>query len=206
MVLTVIDMDDPLHSGERPRDTPPKPMGEDPPAPAAEPKRRGRKPGDAQLKADLKEIEEKLTQLLTLPSIPMDAAGDHWPARHIETRAPALAHAVTETARNNTQLREKLLQLLRVGDGAGLAIAAGAYLLPVAIYYGIIPIPDPLRTQIPVPTREQARGASIIDQMHAEEERLASMRARTPKDPEEPIVRDPETAVRAAQTRTPPVI
>jgi hypothetical protein len=178
-MTAVIDMDDPLATAP-PRDTPPKSSGDDAgsggpgQAPPTEPKkRRGRVPGDAQLKADLKEIEVKLTQLLQMPAIPMDAAGDDWPARHIEQRAPALAHAIAETARNNIQLREKLLQLLRVGDGAGLVIAALAYAAPVALYYGVIPVPPPIRAQLPVPRREEARGESIIDKMRAEEARIA---------------------------------
>lgn len=211
---TVIDMDDPLATAP-PRDTPPsreeeKKAGVTGDAASAEPKRRGRKPGDAQLKADLKEIEEKLTQLLQAPAVPMDAAGDEWPARHIETRAPALAHAITETARNNVQLREKLLQLLRVGDGAGLVIAALAYAAPVALYYGVLPVPPPIRAQLPVPRREEARKPSIIDKMREEEERLASTRrARTTEDPEEPIahrVRRATDTIHATQTRAPPAI
>jgi hypothetical protein len=217
-VSAVIDMDDPLAAAP-PRDTPPsrdgessQSMGREPGnAPPAEKQRRGRKPGDAQLKADLKEIEEKLTQLLTLPSVPMDAAGDDWPARHIEDRAPALAHAITETARNNIQLREKLLQLLRVGDGAGLVIAAFAYAAPVALYYGVIPVPPPIRAQLPVPRREEARGESIIDKMRAEEERLKMQNiqrvrdeydgdhGRTPKD-SPPAPAEPAAAPFAAGT------
>jgi hypothetical protein len=203
----VIDMDDPLAAAP-PRDTPPQSSGDGSgspePAPPASEKRRGRKAGDVQLKADLKEIEEKLTQLLTLPSVPMDAAGDDWPARHIEDRAPALAHAITETARNNIQLREKLLQLLRVGDGAGLALAALAYAAPVALYYGIVPIPPPIRAQLPVPQRAEARKPSIIDKMREEEERLASTRrARTTEDPP-PAPDEPATAPFAAGS--PPTI
>jgi hypothetical protein len=184
-VSAVIDMDDPLAAP--PRDTPPQPSGDGSGSPEQAPpaeKRRGRKAGDVQLKADLKEIEEKLTQLLTLPSVPMDAAGDDWPARHTEDRAPAFAHAIAETARNNVQLRETLLRWMRMGDGAGLAVAGLAYALPTLIYYEILPIPHPVRAQIPVPRRAEARKPSIIDKMREEEERLASTRrARTTEDP-----------------------
>jgi hypothetical protein len=204
----VIDMDDPLAAAP-PRDTPPQSSGDDVgsgrepgQAPAPE-KRRGRKPGDAQLKADLKEIEAKLADLLKAPAIPMEAAGDAWPACHIEDRAPALAHAITETARNNVQLREKLLQLLRVGDGAGLVFAALAYAAPVALYYGVIPVPPPIRAQLPVPQREEARKSSIIDKMREEEERLASRRARTTENPP-PAENEPPPAT--AQARTPPAL
>lgn len=207
---TLIDMDDPLAAAP-PRDTPPVSSGETGSPdqgkafPGESKARRGRKPGDAQLKADLKEIEEKLTQLLQMPSIPMDAAGDDWPARHIEQRSPALAHAITETARNNVQLREKLLQFLRIGDGAGLAFAALAYAAPVALYYGVIPIPSPMRAQLPVPTREGARKPSIIDRMREEEEWIASTRrARSTEDPHEPQGNGSNAA--QAQARTPPAI
>jgi hypothetical protein len=174
----VIDMDDPLAAAPPKRDIPPvspEDKGRGNEAPPSEVKaRRGRKPGDAQLKLDLREIETKLTELLTLPSIPMDAAGDEWPARHIERHAPALAHAIAETARGNTQLREKLLGLLRAGDNASLILAILAYAAPVVLYYGILPLPPALPRQFGIPKRDEVRAPSIIDRMREEEERLAS--------------------------------
>ena len=82
-VSAIIDMDDPLAAEQPRRDTPPQSSAENSgsgtaaAAGAAEPKRRGSRKQDAQLKLDLKEIEEKLTELLKTPAIPMDAAGEN---------------------------------------------------------------------------------------------------------------------------------
>jgi hypothetical protein len=209
----VIDMDDPLAAEQPRRDTPPQPSGDagsgTPAGAAAEPKRRGPRKQDAQLKLDLKEIEEKLTELLKAPAIPMDVAGDTWPARHVENRAPALAHAVAEAARNNTQLRERLLKFLRVQDNGTLLVASLAYALPVLLYYGVLPIPPPIRAQIPVPPREQAREASIVDHMREEEERLASRRGPAQDSngaQGAPRTEDWQSTAPQAQARTPPAI
>lgn len=217
---TLIDMDDPLAAAP-PRDTPPSPSrdgengqskGREPgDAASAEPKRRGRKPGDAQLKLDLKEIEEKLGNLLELPAVPMAAAGDVWPAQHIEARAHPLAKAIAQSCKDNPQLREKLLQLLRVGDGAGLVLAALAYAAPVALYYGLLPVPPLVKHQFQIPDRAEAREPSIVEQMRAQEraqqirqEQIASQRARQAEDPQE----SPGTGSNRpkAQARTPPAI
>lgn len=207
----VIDMDDPLAAEQPRRDTPPSSpgasgSGSTESAGAAEPKRRGPRKQDAQLKLDLKEIEEKLTGLLQAPAIPMDAAGDTWPARHIENRAPALAHAVAEAARNNTQLRERLLKFLRVQDNGTLLVASLAYALPVLLYYGVLPIPPPIRAQIPVPPREQAREPSIVDRMREEEERMERLRSQRGPAQDPNGAESTQGPPATAQARTPPAI
>lgn len=205
------DMDDPLAAEQPRRDTPPSSQGAGEPTgkagTAAEPKRRGPRKQDAQLKLDLKEIEDKLSELLKTPAIPMDAAGDTWPARHIENRAPALAHAVAEAARNNTQLRERLLKFLRVQDNGTLLVASLTYALPVLLYYGVLPIPPPIRAQIPVPPREQAREPSIVERMRDEEERIERLRSQRGQAQDPNGAEGPETGPHyTPQARTPPAI
>jgi hypothetical protein len=167
-VSAVINMDDPL--APPPRDTPPSPKdpADAPPAPAGSTApRRGRKAGDAQLKLDLKEIEEKLGNLLELPGIPMAAAGDVWPAQHIERHAHPLAKAIANACKDNPQLRAKLLQLLRVSDNASLAVAVFSYLVPILLYYGLLPVPPIVRAQLQVPDRNEpgVRSPSIAEQL-----------------------------------------
>ena len=212
----VIDMDDPLAATPPgPKDTPPSPR--DPKdTPAAEtPRKRNRKTGDAQLKLDLKEIEEKLAVLLETPGVPMAAAGDVWPAQHIEHRAAPLAKAIATACKDNPQLREKLLQLLRVGEGASLLIAAVAYIAPVAMYYGLVPAPPILKMQLQIPDRNTVRQASVMEQMRAYEQQMAAEDAQRaaqtvpsddgpPHDPENP--RSTPRAHDTAQASPPPAI
>jgi hypothetical protein len=213
----VIDMDDPLAAGAR--DTPPSPRDpQEEPAGGKAPRKRNRKTGDQQLKLDLKEIEDKLSDLLQIPAVPMAAAGDVWPAQHIEGRSPALAKAIAHACKDNIQLREKLLQFLRVGDGAGLLIAAVAYAAPVAMYYGVVPAPPILKMQLQVPNRAEVRQPSMMEQMrqYEHEERFAAAAAAAaanepvpsedgpPYDPENP--RSTPGAHDTAQASPPPTI
>jgi hypothetical protein len=180
-VSAIVDMDDPLAgTPPPPRDTPPSPhdpaeQGQPPKEPRKRVRNRGKTAADTQLKLDLKEIESKLSDLLQIPAVPMAAAGDVWPAQHIEARSPALAKAIAHTCKENIQLREKLLQLLRVGDGASLLIAALTYAAPVAMYYGIVPAPPILKAQLQVPDRARVRQASMMEQMrqYEREEKMA---------------------------------
>jgi hypothetical protein len=178
-----IDMDNPLNEPTTVRDTPPgakaDPAGTSSPAGSA-PKPKGRKAGDAQLKLDLKEIEEKLSRLLELPAVPMVATGDVWPAQHIEAQAAPLAKAIANACKDNPQLRAKLLQLLRVSDNANLGIAVFRCLAPILLYYGILPAPPLLRAQLGVPNRSEARGPTLAEQM---EDAIRSQNAPPPPSP-----------------------
>jgi hypothetical protein len=170
----VVDMDDPL-AQPGPRDTPPQPRdlgdaaGNPPPAPSTPPKRKRISP-DAQLKSELKEIEDALTALLEIPGLPMAATGDTWAAQHVEAHAGKFAKAIAQSLKDNPKLRARILTYLRMGENAGLAVAAGTYLIPILIYYGIIPIPPPAKAVLNIPDRDHARGESIFDQMRAQAE------------------------------------
>lgn len=120
----------------------------------------GAKPASsgAVLNRELRELEDQLTALLVSPAVPMHMAGDHWPGEHIEQRGGPLAHQVVELARRNAQFRAQLQRLLSTSENAQLAFAAAAYLLPVLIYYGFIPVPPPVKAQLQVPDRWEARG------------------------------------------------
>lgn len=211
---TQINMDDPL-APPGPKDVPPGPRE---PAAAGEPapKRRGRPKGDAQLKLDLKEIEDKLATLLETPAIPMAVAGDVWPAQHIEQRAKPLAKAISQACKDNPQLREKLLQYLRVGDSASLILAVGVFLVPILIYYGILPAPPIVKIQLQIPDRQApgVRQASVPEQVRIYEQQMRDEAEAhgerypagdgTPVDPENP--RQTPSSPRTAQARTPPAI
>lgn len=169
-------MDDPLAPPVR--DTPP---GAKDPGPAAQsgpgstttpPRKRGAVKADQQLKLDLKEIEDKLGNLLELPAVPMAATGDHWPAQHIETHAHPLAKAIAQACKDNPQLRQKLLQFLRVSDNANLLIASFSYTVPVLLYYGVLPVPPIVKAQLQVPDRNApgVRSPSIAEQLRNQAE------------------------------------
>jgi hypothetical protein len=217
-VSAIVDMDDPLAgTPPPPRDTPPSPhdpaeQGQAPKEPRKRVRNRGKTAADAQLKLDLKEIESKLSDLLQIPAVPMAAAGDVWPAQHIEARSPALAKAIAHACKENVQLREKLLQLLRVGDGASLLIAALAYAAPVAMYYGIVPAPPILKAQLQVPDRATVRQASMMEQMRAYEQQQREEEAQQDVQSDDAQAYDPENPrhtpppAEQAQTSPPPTI
>lgn len=170
MSTPVVDMDDPL-APPRPRDTPPQTdaAGNPPPAASTASKRKRTSP-DTQLKSELKEIEDALTAILEIPGLPMAAAGDTWPAQHVEAHAGKLAKAIAQSLKDNPKLRARILTYVRMGENAGLAVAGGTYLIPILIYYGIIPVPPPAKAALNIPDRDQARGESIFDQMRAQAE------------------------------------
>lgn len=180
-----IDMDNPLNEPTSVRDTPPgaKDSGADDAAAPESPRKRGPRgtgKADAQLKLDLKEIEEKLSRLLELPAVPMVATGDIWPAQHIEAQAAPLAKAIANACKDNVQLRNRLLQFLRVSDNANLGIAIFSYLVPILLYYGILPAPPMVRAQLGVPDRQEARGPTLAQQM---EDAIRSQNATAPPPP-----------------------
>jgi hypothetical protein len=120
----------------------------------------GSKPASsgAVLNRELRELEDQLTAILVSPAVPMHMAGDHWPGDHIESRGGPLAHQVVELARRNPAFRAQLQRALSTSENAQLVFAAAAYLLPVLIYYGFIPVPPPVKAQLQVPDRWEARG------------------------------------------------
>lgn len=111
----------------------------------------------AVLNRELRELEDALNAILVTPAVPMHMAGDHWPAEHLEQRAGPLAHQVVELARRNPAFRAQLQRALSTSENAQLAFAAAAYLVPVLIYFGLIPVPDPVRVQLQVPDRHLAQ-------------------------------------------------
>jgi hypothetical protein len=117
----------------------------------------------AALNAEVRKLQEQLTALLVSPAVPMHMAEDHWPADHIENRAPELAHQIAELARRNAAFRAQLQRLLAASEGGQLFFAAAAYLLPVLIYYGLVPAPPMLKEQLQVPDRGAARAGVVPD-------------------------------------------
>jgi hypothetical protein len=190
MMEASINMDDPLSTDlpPNPRATPEPEVGRKAPkAPKATKAAAG-------INAELKEIETKLAALLGRPAIPMHLAGDEWPATHVEENAAPLAKQIAQAARDNARLREQLLKLLRVGDGAGLVFAALAYLVPVLLYYGVVPAPPLVRSQLGVPERAAVRGRSLGDIARAEREHAERLAA---------LVEEEEEAVRFAHAPAP---
>ena len=110
----------------------------------------------------------------------MVATGDIWPAQHIEAQAAPLAKAIANACKDNVQLRNRLLQFLRVSDNANLGIAIFSYLVPILLYYGILPAPPMVRAQLGVPDRADVRGPTLAQQM---EDAVRSQNATAPPPP-----------------------
>lgn len=117
----------------------------------------------AALNAELKKLEGQLEALLVAPAVPMHMAGDEWAAAHVEGRGPELAHQVVELARRNVAFRLQLQKLLAVNESAQLGLAAASYLLPLLIYYGLLPTPPIVKDQLKVPDRAVARVVVMPD-------------------------------------------
>lgn len=153
----------------------------------------------AALTAELKVLEEKLSALLVAPSVPMHMAGDHWPGEHIEQRSPELAKQIVAVARRNPAFRAQLQKALSAGDGAQLAFAAAAYLGPVLIYYGLVPVPPQVRVQLEVPTRAEARevpvepmgGETAFQRVSRQEAEALRSRGGAPQAGQEPFTEQP---------------
>lgn len=93
-------------------------------------------------KADLKELEHELAEVLRQPAIFAGMAGDEFVATHITNAAPVLARNVVIAAEHNPWLRRKLEEMasgaditMKVMSVAGVAGAFVAYIGPVVLYY-----------------------------------------------------------------------
>jgi hypothetical protein len=117
----------------------------------------------AALNAEVRKIEEAVTAILVAPAVPMHMSGDDWPADHVEARGPELSKQIGALARRNAAFRAQLQKLLSTSENGQLAFAAAAYLVPVLIYYGVIPVPVMVKNQLEVPDRGAARSGVVPD-------------------------------------------
>lgn len=128
-----------------------------------EPKRRGRPPGSKNRPKPLDPtgvqdktrawLVKRLSSLLRSPGFAFEMTGDPWAAKHIDEQGPNLAKALADHAERNPVFKARLVAFLEGGETAGLLFAAIMYVAPLAIYFGIVPIPDHLRARLPIPQR-----------------------------------------------------
>lgn len=146
--------------------------GIDDPPPAPSRRRRGRPPGartGATTAAKTQEIADALGKILVLPSFAMGFTGDPWAAEHFEQAGPAFADAIARHSETNPGLR-RVLEKVTMGDANLTLIMAGViYLLPPAMYFGVLPAPPLLKSQFGVPERGEVRQPSILDTMAAQQ-------------------------------------
>lgn len=95
--------------------------------------------------AELKKIEDALTEFLSMPAMGCDLKGDEWPAEHIRGRSPELAKRITTITAHKPEFREQLLKLIDGGMWGPLVFAGVMYILPLGVYYELIPLPVPAR-------------------------------------------------------------
>lgn len=113
--------------------------------------------------SQIRQLEDRLTQLLSMPALPMAMVGDAWPAEHVAKKAPPLAHQIVEAAKERPALLSRLLSLLEASGPAELLIAAGMYLIPLLIYYGVIPGGPILRSQFNIPDRQEVQQQNAMN-------------------------------------------
>lgn len=95
--------------------------------------------------AELKKIEDALSDFLSMPAMGCDLKGDEWPAEHIRNRSPELAKRITAIAAHKPEFREQLLKMIDGGMWGPLVFAGIMYILPLGVYYELIPLPVPAR-------------------------------------------------------------
>jgi len=113
--------------------------------------------GGAKLRTELVEIQDRLATVFALPALGMDMAGDAWPAAHTRGHAPKFAHAIVERARANPAFRAQLLRVMRLSDQGGLYLELGMFVIPLLLYYELIPGMEPARRALGVPGRSEIR-------------------------------------------------
>ncbi len=110
-----------------------------------------------------RDLKGKLTELFAgMALIPM-AAGDHYSAHIISTRAPHLAEAWADLARQNPAVKRILEGLVQGGAWGGVALATGSVLVPILGHYGMLPPIDPWVGQYgPPPVTQGERRRPIV--------------------------------------------
>jgi hypothetical protein len=116
----------------------------------------------AVLDRELRALEDQLNGILAAPAAGMHMAGDVWAAEHWEAHTPPFVHQVVELARRNPAFRVQLQRALQVSETGQLIVAGATLLIPLLIYYGILPVPPPVRAQLKVPDRAEARGEAPV--------------------------------------------
>ncbi len=104
-------------------------------------------------------LTKRLAALLRSPGFVFEATGDPWAVQHIDKAGPDLAKALADHAERNPAFKSRLVAFLEGGETAGLVFASIMYAAPLAIYFGILPIPPHFRARLPIP----ARGSMMPD-------------------------------------------
>jgi hypothetical protein len=127
-----------------------------------------RKPPPA--KADLRELEQLLSEAFRSPAVACAAFGDEWSADHFTNQGPALARNLVLSAEHNPWLRRKLEDAASGGDMAmqlvsllGVAGALASYMLPPLIWWFGLGVPDKAREMFGIPKdRADARRRATV--------------------------------------------
>lgn len=166
-------------------DTPPAPprnKGGRPKGSRNKPKTPGRpgRPSVAQTQAKVtKEIEEALSQLLAIPAIPYQLAGEPWMVQHFETAGPRLAHELAVASERNPQMRKILTRAMQGESAMVLIFAVIGYALPPLVHHGIAPSIPALRiVGIQMPPSHQPPTDDVAARMF--EEAMERHGAETP--------------------------
>ena len=122
--------------------SPPKDKAPKKALPKASASATARKPASA---AELKKIEDALTDFICMPAMAFEFKGDEWPAEHVNQRGPILAKRITKLAEQKPEFREQLLKMIDGGVWGPLIFAGIMYSLPIAVYYELVPLPVPAR-------------------------------------------------------------
>lgn len=130
------------------------------------PRRRSKTPKkpDPPKQVDLKALEAALAEALKQPALACALAGDEWGADHFTNAGPYLARNLIVASEHNPWLRRKLEEMATgqdammkvvsmVGVGGGIFL----YVVPPAIYWFNLPVPDTFRQKFGIPPRREQK-------------------------------------------------
>lgn len=112
-------------------------------------------------------LRQKLVELFTVLEMPFAVMGDEHCSGLIQARAPLLAAALEDAAKDNPVLRSWLERAVTGGSMLTCVVCALSIAVPVAQHHGIIPGSDPFAYFMPTSPGDAAARQAMADQMQA---------------------------------------
>lgn len=103
--------------------------------------------------ASIRTLRAQLEEILTGPAFLFEMQGEPWPAQHVDQRGKVLAKELADLASRNPEFKARLERLLEGGENTKLIIAAAMYIAPLAIYFGVLPVPERVKITLQIPDR-----------------------------------------------------
>lgn len=113
------------------------------------------------------DLRTKLVELFTVLEMPFAVMGDAHCSELIQARAPLLAAALEDAAKENPVLRLWLERAVTGGSLLTVVVCALSIVVPVAQHHSVLPGDDPFAYFLPTSPADAARRQATADQMKA---------------------------------------